>query len=242
LLDVIIKSFNKKLIVSCQAEGDDPFNKPEFIAAFAKAAELGGACAIRAEGILNIKAIKSEIKIPVIGIIKGKFHDNYPLLTPDFNDVENLIKCGCDFIALDATKRIRPNGHNGLNFLKEVKKRYEIPVIADISNYNEGMLCVDSGADLIATTLSGYTPDSIDRMDDNNPDYELISMLNSSIDIPIIAEGRIWTPSDAIKAIDAGAYSVVVGTAITRPKILTQMFCAALGSLKTHKSLLNDED
>ena len=237
----MIKSFNKGLIVSCQAEGNDPFNKPQFLAAFAKAAELGGACAIRAEGIQNIKAIKVEVTIPVIGIIRGKYHDNYPLLTPDFNDVENLIDCGCDFVALDATNRIRPNGYNGPNFLGEVKERYSIPIVADISNYDEGIAAAELGADLIATTLSGYTPDSIDNIDTDNPDYELISTLSSSTNIPIIAEGRIWTPSDAIKAIEFGAYSVVVGTAITRPKIITQMFHSALESLKTNKSLL-DED
>jgi N-acylglucosamine-6-phosphate 2-epimerase len=241
LLDFLIKSFNKKLIVSCQAERDDPFNKPEYLAMFAKAAELGGACAVRVEGIQNIKTIKARINIPVIGIIKGKFHDNYLLLTPDFDDIENLIKCKCDLIAIDATKRVRPNGYTGFNFLNEVKKRYDIPIIADISNYNEGITAAGLGADFIATTLSGYTPDSIDHIDVDNPDYDLISTLSSSLNIPIIAEGRIRTPSDAIKAIEFGAYSVVVGTTITSPKIITQMFCSALDTLKSNKSLLEED-
>jgi len=234
----MFRKFYKGLIVSCQAEGNDPFNKPELIATFAKAAEMGGAVAIRADGIENIKAIKKMTTLPIIGLIRGKFEDDWTLITPDFKDIENLISIGCDIIAIDSTNRIRPNGLSGFEFLKEVKKRFKIPVLADISNFHEGIKSAEFGADLIATTLSGYTPDSTNK-DDMHPDYELISELSSAIDIPVIAEGKIWSPSDAIKAIQFGAYAVVVGTAITRPRLITRMFSDALAALKTPSELLD---
>jgi len=234
----MFRSFYKGLIVSCQAEGDDPFNKPEYIAAFAKAAEMGGAVAVRAEGLENIKTIKQKISLPVIGIIKGKYEDDWTLITPDFCDIENLIKIGCEMVAIDATDRIRPNGLNGFEFLEEAKRKYKIPIIADISDFNEGVKAAELKADMIATTLSGYTPDSSDK-DDMHPDYELISELSSSLDVPIIAEGKIWSPTDAIKAIEVGAYAVVVGTAITRPRLITRMYSDALKSLRNPLSLID---
>jgi N-acylglucosamine-6-phosphate 2-epimerase len=235
----MIKRLKHGLIVSCQAEGDDPFNAPEFVAAFAKAAEMGGAIGIRAEGIEKIKAIRQKVNLPIVGIIKGKFSDDWPLITPDFSDVENLINAGCDIVAVDATERQRPNGYNGFDFLSKLKKNYTIPIMADISTFKEGIKAAELGADLIATTLSGYTPYTVDK-DNLNPDYDLIYELNSSIDIPIIAEGRIWTPSDAIKAIENGAYSVVVGTAITRPRIITRMFAEALKSADNPNSMVDN--
>jgi N-acylglucosamine-6-phosphate 2-epimerase len=232
----MFKKLKKGLIVSCQAEGDDPFNSPEYISAFAKAAEMGGAVGIRGEGIEKIKAIKERVNLPVIGIIKGKFADGWTLITPDFNDVEDLIEVGCDIIAIDVTERLRPNGLNGFDFLKEVKRRYSIPIMADISTLEEGMISAELNADLIATTLSGYTPYTSFK-DTMNPDFDLISEITSSVDIPVIAEGRIWSPSDAIKAVEYGAYAVVVGTAITRPRIITRMFSEALKSTQSKESL-----
>jgi len=235
----MFNKFQKGLIVSCQAEGDDPFNSPEYIAAFALAAEMGGAVGIRSEGIEKIKAVKSRINLPIIGIIKGQYHDGWTLITPDFKDVENLINIGCDIIAIDATERERPNGLNGFEFLEEVKRRYSVPIMADISTFKEGIRAAELQADLIATTLAGYTPYTSIK-DSLNPDFDLIYELSSSIEIPIIAEGRIWTPSDAIKAIESGAYAVVVGTAITRPRIITLMFVEALKSIVKSGSMIDD--
>lgn len=235
----MLEKLKHRLIVSCQAEGDDPFNSPEFVAAFAKAAEMGGAAGIRGEGIEKIKAIKSVVKLPIIGIIKGTFDDDWTLITPNFKDVEDLIEIGCDIIAVDATQRQRPNGLTGFEFLYELKKRYNTPIMADISTFKEGIKSVEMGADCIATTLSGYTPYTALK-DNMNPDFDLIYELNSSIDVPIIAEGRIWSPSDAIKAIESGAFAVVVGTAISRPRIITKMFTEALKSIDNPNSLTED--
>lgn len=232
----MFRKLKQGLIVSCQAEGDDPFNSPEYISAFAKAAEMGGAVGIRGEGIEKIKAIKSRVNLPLIGIVKGKFNDGWTLITPDFRDIEDLIEIGCDIVAIDVTERIRPNGMNGFEFLREAKKKYTIPIMADISTLEEGLKAAELNADLIGTTLSGYTPYTSFK-DTMNPDFDLIYEINSSVDIPIIAEGRIWSPSDAIKAVENGAYAVVVGTAITRPRIITRMFSEALKSARSKESL-----
>jgi N-acylglucosamine-6-phosphate 2-epimerase len=211
------------VIVSCQAEGQDPFNHPEYIAAFAVAAEMGGAVGVRAQGVENIKAIRSAVSLPVIGIIKGIYEDDWVLITPDFKDVENLITAGADIVALDVTQRIRPNGMDGFRFLSEARQRYDIPMMADVSTFDEGVQAAELGADIVSTTLSGYTPYT-EHMSDGSPDFDLIEQLAYEITTPIIAEGRIWGPTDAVLAIERGAYAVVVGTAITRPRVITQRF------------------
>jgi len=228
----MISSLKYGLIVSCQAEDDDPFNSPEYIAAFARAAEMGGAVGIRCEGYEKIRKVKERVKLPIIGLIKGKYADDWVLITPDFGDVEKIIKAGADIVALDATDRIRPNRLSGFDFLYEVRKRFDVPLLADVSTFREGIKAAELGADLVSTTLSGYTPYTTDK-DTMLPDYDLIAELSSSLDIPVVAEGRIWTPSDAIKALESGAYAVVVGTAITRPRVITKMFVEALKSLKS---------
>jgi N-acylglucosamine-6-phosphate 2-epimerase len=227
----MISSLRNGLIVSCQAEEDDPFNSPQHIGAFAKAAEMGGASGIRCEGSDKIEEVRDRVKIPIVGLIKGKYEDGWVLITPDFGDVEKIVRAGADIIALDATDRIRPNKLSGFDFLYEVRKRFDKPLMADVSTFEEGIKAAEIGADMLSTTLSGYTPYTADR-DTVLPDYDLIAELSSSLDIPVVAEGRIWTPSDAIKAIESGAFAVVVGTAITRPRVITKMFVEALKSLK----------
>jgi N-acylglucosamine-6-phosphate 2-epimerase len=214
------------LIVSCQAEEGSPFDDPIFIAAFAKAAELGGAVAVRIRDVKNIKAVRKEVKLPIIGLTKGTYPSGYVLITPRLKDVEELIKAGTDIIAIDATSRIRPNGIDGATFLREVKKRFDIPIIADISDLNEGIKAAESGADYISTTLSGYTEYSAAGYD--KPDLELVKQLAASVNLPVIAEGKFWTPEEAKTAIKLGAHAVCVGTAITRPVEIVRRFVKAL--------------
>ncbi len=227
----MISGLKNGLIVSCQAEDDDPFDSPEYIAAFAHAAEMGGAVGIRCEGYEKIKAVRERVKLPIIGLIKGRYADEWVLVTPDFGDVERIVKAGADVVALDVTDRIRPNRLSGFDFLYELRKRFDIPLLADVSTFKEGIKAAELGADMVATTLSGHTPYTADK-DAMLPDYDLIAELSSSLDVPVIAEGRIWTPSDAIKALESGAYAVVVGTAITRPRVITKMFVEAIRSVK----------
>lgn len=218
----------KGLIVSCQAEEGSPFNSPEFIAAFAKAAELGGAVAVRVRDPENIIMVKKSVKIPVIGLSKGTYESGSVLITPTIEDVVMLVESGADFIAVDATFRMRPDGVSGHEFLRLVKSKFEVPVIADISTFEEAFRASVEGADFVATTLSGYTEETSGKR--TLPDFELIKKVAFEINVPVIAEGGIWTPEQARRAIMSGAYAVCVGTAITRPISIVRRFVEVLSS------------
>ena len=219
--------FKKKaLIVSCQAEGDDPFNSPQGIALFARAAEIGGSSGIRSEGLENIKKIISIIDIPVIGLTKTSFDDGTVKITGSFAEVEKLCAIGCMVIAIDGTFRLR-EGLTGPAFISSVKDRFNCIVMADISSVAEARACQDAGADFISTTLNGYTPTTF-HLDNGEPNYHLVEELISELKIPVFAEGRISCPKQAKRMIDIGAHGVVVGTMITRPRIITSRFVAEI--------------
>ncbi|MGB9780849.1 N-acetylmannosamine-6-phosphate 2-epimerase [Caldanaerobacter subterraneus] len=218
----IIQKLENGLIVSCQALEGEPLHSPFIMAKMAKAAEIGGAVAIRANGYEDIVAIKKEVSIPVIGLIKKRYEGYAPYITPTMEEVDKVIEAGADIVAIDATKAYKPGGLTTGEFLKRIKEKYpKILVMADISTYEEGIEAEKLGFDLISTTLSGYTEYSPEL---EGPDYELIERLARKVNVPIIAEGRIWTPEEAVKALEKGAYAVVVGTAITRPHEITKRF------------------
>ncbi|MCM3238546.1 N-acetylmannosamine-6-phosphate 2-epimerase [Heyndrickxia oleronia] len=214
-----------KLIVSCQALEDEPLHGSEYMAKMGLAAKIGGAVAIRANGKEDIIAIKKLTGLPTIGIIKRNYKGSEIFITPTLKEVEELIESGADVITLDATARMRPNGitlHEMITFIRENSNSL---VMADVSTVEEGVVAVEEGCDLISTTLSGYTSYS-PKLD--GPDFSLIKKLTSSFDVPVIAEGRISTPEEAVMAFKQGAHSVVVGTAITRPQVLTKRFVESL--------------
>jgi N-acylglucosamine-6-phosphate 2-epimerase len=223
----VILNLKHGLIVSCQSEGDDPFNSPEYIALFARAAEMGGATGIRARQPENVRAVRATVSLPVIGITKGEFPDGSVLITPDFSDVQNLIDAGASIVAADMTRRTRPNGLSGRKFLSECKQQWDIPLMADVSTLEEGLAAEEEGANLIGTTLAGYTPYT-KKLSEDEPDWDLLEALVRRAKTPIIAEGRFWTPDQAARALALGAYAVVVGTAITRPRLITRRFVDAL--------------
>lgn len=224
----VFEQLHKSLIVSCQAEGEDPFNSPEGVTLFAKAAVMGGAAGIRTEGFAKTKMIKENVDVPVIGLIKSYFDDGFVRITGSFKDVEDLIQTKCDIIAVDGTFRIR-EGLTGPEFIKLLKSSYEnICIMADISTIDDAVACIDAGADCVSTTLSGYTPETKEKSKSNLPDYDLLDKLCKISTIPVFAEGRFNTPETAAKAIELGAWSVVVGTAITRPRVITQWYVDAI--------------
>ena len=214
------------LIVSCQAEEGSPFNAPEFIAAFAKAAELGGAVAVRVRDPENIAAVRKVVGLPVIGLTKGYYSTGKVLITPTLEEVVKLVKSGADIVAIDATRRSRPNGKSGAEFVRLVKSNIAISVMADISNLDEALAAANVGADFVSTTLSGYTEESADT--NGLPDLDLVRDISSSVSTPVVAEGRIWTPEQAEAAMKLGAYAVCVGTAITRPVDIVRNFASSL--------------
>lgn len=225
-MNKLLEQLRGGMIVSCQAEGDDPFNaNPEYMALFARAAEMGGAIGIRTQGIEKLKAIKRATKLPVIGLLKSQFPDGTVCITGSFNEVEQLIAAGSDIVAIDGTYRKR-EGLSGPEFIKEVKKRYGCIVLADIATYTEAKACEEAGADCVSTTLNGYTPDTLQFHD--GPNYEVLKECVEGLTIPVFAEGRYNTPAEAGKAMELNAYAVISGTAITRPRVITQWFVGAV--------------
>jgi putative N-acetylmannosamine-6-phosphate epimerase len=204
------------LVVSCQAEGDSPFNAPRFIAAFARAAEIGGAVGVRVCGLENIRAAREAVALPIIGLTKGLYEDGSVLITPDLDQVDAILGAGADYVAMDATTRPRPGGVTGTELVREACVRLSAPAVADVSTHEEGILAARAGATFVATTLAGYTPATADRQA-TGPDLDLVSSLARALPDVVIAEGRIWTPDEARAALALGAHAVVVGTAITRP-------------------------
>ncbi|GAA0744656.1 N-acetylmannosamine-6-phosphate 2-epimerase [Clostridium oceanicum] len=219
----MLKDIHKKLIVSCQALEDEPLYSSFIMGRMAKAAKEGGAVAIRAQSRQDIEEIKKVTSLPVIGLVKRKYDDSDIYITPTKVEIDELLKSGCEMIALDCTLRKRPNNENLKSLIDYVHENKKL-VMADISTFEEGINAEKLGVDCISTTLSGYTPYS---KKSDEPDFELLEELVDSTNIPVIGEGKINTPDDLKKALEIGAYSVVVGSAITRPQLITQKFYKA---------------
>ncbi|MBN2572341.1 MAG: putative N-acetylmannosamine-6-phosphate 2-epimerase, partial [Ignavibacteriales bacterium] len=162
------------------------------------------------------------VGLPVIGLIKSKFKDGYVKITGRMSDVEKLVEIGCDLIAVDGTFRKR-EGLEGPDFINKIKHNFDCGIMADISTHEEGKFCFDAGADCISTTLHGYTPET-EKEKTEKPNFELVKRYKNYLPCPVFAEGRISTPNDAKKMLRLGAWGVIVGTAITRPEVITDWF------------------
>jgi putative N-acetylmannosamine-6-phosphate epimerase len=215
------------LIVSCQAEGDSPFNAPVFIAAFARAAEMGGAVAVRVCGVDNVREVRRHVSLPIVGITKSHYPDGSVLVTPGLDDVRALAAAGADIVAMDATPRARPDGGDGTDAVRSAVALGLVPLMADVSTQAEGVAAARAGATWVGTTLSGYTPGTA-PLATSEPDLDLVAGLVRELPGRVIAEGRIWTPEQARRALLLGAHAVVVGTAITRPIDIVRRFVRAL--------------
>lgn len=211
------------LIVSCQPVDDGPMDSPEIIAAMAAAAVAGGARGVRIEGVDNVAALRKHVDAPIIGIVKRDLIDSPVRITPWIDDVEALVRAGADIIACDATDRARPTAFDEL--ARRVKSHGRL-LMADCSDAADGERAQRAGADILGTTLSGYT-DATAGGDD--ADYDLIGRFRS-LGSFVMAEGRINTPERALKAMMAGADSVTVGTALTRLEVATGWFVDAISS------------
>ncbi len=209
------------LLVSCQADAGSPFAAPHFIAAFAQAAVAGGAWGLRLEGAANIRTVRMEQSAPIIGLVKrqGEFGEVYITPTPD--DVAAVAGAGADIIAFDATLRSRSASVAELVAAIHAAGK---AALADIASAEEALRALEAGADWVSTTLSGYTAYSPGIP---GPDLALVSEL-AALGVRPLAEGRIRSPSEARSALEQGAYAVVVGSAITRPEVVTRWFAEAL--------------
>lgn len=208
------------LIVSCQPVPDSPLDKPEIVAAMALAAERAGAVALRIEGVANLRATRSAVSIPIIGILKRDLDASPVRITPYPDDVDSLAQAGADIIAVDGTDRARPATVASL--LAKIHQ-HGLLAMADCSSFEDGMACQRLGADIIGTTLSGYTA----AQTPDEPDLALVKAL-SGAGCRVVAEGRYNTPAQAALAMRSGAWAVTVGSAITRLEHICQWYNAAL--------------
>jgi N-acylglucosamine-6-phosphate 2-epimerase len=211
------------LVVSCQAQPGNPLQTPESMALMARAAAAGGAGAIRANGPLDVAAIRAVTNLPIIGIHK-QGDPGGVFITPTFEAAAGVARAGSDLVALDGTLRPRPNGQSLAEQIRLIHNELGVRVIADVDGLESGLAAREAGADLVATTLSGYTDGEVPR----GPDIALVRQLAGKLDCPIIAEGRIRTTEDVRAACDAGAYAVVVGYAITNPMDITARLVQAM--------------
>ncbi len=217
----IIEALRGGLIVSCQARPGSPVYGPLFMAAFARCAEIGGAVGLRVNGPADVRAVRRAVSLPIIGIYKQRSQRWPVYITPTFSAARRVRQAGADMVAVDATHRSRRGGLSPEELIVAIQSRLSCPVMADIDSLEEGVAAWKAGAELIATTLAGYTQA---RPNTEGPDLDLVKDLVARVDIPVICEGRIRHPGDVSAAFAAGAYAVVVGTAITNPVAITQGF------------------
>ncbi len=226
----IFEKWRGGLIVSCQAPSNSPLAKPEIIRAFAQTAEQNGAVGVRIVSPPNILAVKSAVKIPVLGIYKIVTDSSSVYITPTFQAAKQISDADADIIALDATRRLRPNNEKLENIVARIRNDLNKPLTADVATFEEGLSAAEeTGFDAVITTLSGYTEETKNIV---KPDFELVEKLSERLAIPVICEGRLRSAEDVRRAFDCGAFAVVVGTAITGVDQLIQNFVSALPSSK----------
>ncbi len=210
------------LIVSCQARDDNPLTGSVYMQAMALAALQGGADAIRANGAPDIVAIRQITDKPIIGLLKKDVAGFEVYITPDFASIEEIVAAGADYIALDVTHRPRPVP---LEELFRAIHAQGKKVFADCATLQDATRAAALGADVVSTTMAGYTPET-EAQKTNEPDFALLEQICQNVSVPVVAEGRFWTPEQVARAFSLGASGVVVGTAITNPRDITKRFVA----------------
>ena len=220
----MLEAIKDSLVVSCQALEDEPLHSSMIMSKMALAAKEGGAAGIRANSYDDILAIKQEVSLPVIGIVKREYPDSPIYITPTIREVSEVVAAGADMIALDATYRPRPSKVGLEPFVQSIRLHYpDTLIMADISTLGEAIEAEQIGFDCISTTLVGYTPYTSGKYI-YDEDFKLLRELVSTVKIPVIAEGNILNPEMAKRCLEIGAHSVVVGGAITRPQQITKRF------------------
>ena len=228
----IYDKLKKGLIVSCQALDDEPLHSSFIMGRMALAAKMAGASGIRANTVSDIKEIKKNVDLPIIGIIKKDYDNSEIYISPTIDEIDDLVNEGVDIIATDATNMKRPKNDGLEDFYKEIRVKYpNIKLMADCSTVEEAIFADKLGFDYIGTTLVGYTPQSKgDKIDAD--DFKILREIIEKCDHPVIAEGNIDSPEKAKRVLELGAFTVVVGGAITRPQIIAKKFVDSIQTLK----------
>lgn len=223
-----IEQLKGKLIVSCQALPHEPLHSSFIMGRMARAAKEGGALGIRANSVEDIREIKTQVDLPVIGIIKRDYEDSKVYITPTMKEIDELMEVKPDIIAVDATISARPGGLTLDDFFTQIKAKYpEQLLMADCSTVEEALHADDLGFDFIGTTLVGYTEQSKGHKIEAN-DFEILREILAKAKHRVIAEGNINTPEKCRRVIGLGSFSVVVGSIITRPQLITKAFAEVL--------------
>ncbi|RAX49346.1 N-acetylmannosamine-6-phosphate 2-epimerase [Arthrobacter sp. AQ5-05] len=219
-----LEALRGRLIVSAQAYPGEPMRTPTTMAQVAASAVIGGAAAIRVQGLADVQFTRSAVEVPVIGLWKDGHEGVF--ITPTARHALAVAHAGAHIVALDGTRRERPDSLSLKDTIGLVHAESHALVMADCGSLEDALNAAEAGADLIGTTLAGY---SGERPKTRGPDLELLEAIAAAgLSAPLVAEGRIHTPAQARAALDAGAFAVVVGTAITHPATITGWFDAAL--------------
>lgn len=217
-------SLRGSLIVSCQAAPGDPLDSVDTLRRIAISVVRGGAGGLRANGAGCIEAFRQATSVPIIGIEKRKIGDEVSI-TPDFAAAESVSAAGADIIALDCTTNRTAAAEPWRDLLGRIHTEIRKPVLADIASFDEAMAAQQAGADAVATTLYGFTPETAQFRSVN---WDLVEHMVRELRVPVIVEGHISQPEEVKRALGLGAYAVVVGSAITRPESITARFVNAL--------------
>lgn len=227
-MDKCLERLRGHLIVSCQALPEEPLHSSFIMGRMALAAMQGGASGIRANTKEDIKEIRRNVDLPIIGIVKRDYEDSQVYITPTMKEIDELMEVKPEIIAVQAGTELRPGGKTLDEFYREIREKYpNQPLMADCSTIEEALHADELGFDFIGTTMVGYTEQSRgDRIEAN--DFEIIRTILEKVKHPVIAEGNINTPEKAKRVIELGCFSVVVGSIITRPQVITKTFTDAL--------------
>lgn len=218
-------SLKNKLIVSCQAMPGDPLDHTDTLRRIAISVLRGGAGGLRANGAECIAAFRQETDLPIIGILK-RFQNGKPDITPDFASAKTISDAGADIIGLDCSAGRFPTSEPWPQLLSRIRQELNKPVLADIATLDEAIAAEQSGADAVATTMFGYTPETAGQ---RSISWTLVERLVNSVHLPVIVEGHVRQPDEVRRAFDLGVFAVVVGAAITQPEAITVRFIASIG-------------
>jgi N-acylglucosamine-6-phosphate 2-epimerase len=211
------------LVVSCQAPAGSALDDPAVIAALARAAEQNGAAGVRINGAAHVRAVRLRVSAPVIGIEKLRDPESEVYITPTFESAAGVVAAGADLVALDATGRRRPQGETLPGLVRRIREDLGRAVMADVAAIDEGLRAADLGADLVATTLCGYTAETRGA---TLPAFDLVERLAARPGLRVVCEGGIASPADVRRAFECGAFAVVSGAAITGVDQLVRKFAA----------------
>ena len=222
-----IETLRHGLVASCQAAADSPLNSPQVIAALAKACEMGGAIGFRVDHPENVAAVRSFSRHPIIGINKIHTHGYDIYITPSYAAAEAVVRAGADLVAIQATGQPRPDGETFQGMVRKIHDLLKVPVMADVGNSEQGLQAIEEGADLVATTFGTSAPYG---KPEDGPALHIVRDLvrRRQTPVPIVVEGQIWTVEQVKACFDAGAFAIVVGSAITAPQLITQRFVSAI--------------